>query len=427
MKAQFKNAIILTVVFCIALSIGLSGGVIIDRRLVAANGGTTQDTTVVGDLATYDLLSQAWNLIKNVYVDQSAASDTSLVYAGINGMVQSLGDTGHSRFMTPEELVQESNYTSGSYEGIGAQVTYENGQVIIAYPLEDSPAMKAGIQAGDIITAVDGVDMTGLTLDEVVSHVMGEAGTTVKLTVLRPATGQTLDIEIVREKIAVKNVTWSQIPGTTLAFVRVATFSSGVTDDLEKILESINDQNLTGIILDLRNNPGGLLPEAVTLASQFLGDGNVLLEKDASGTITPIAVSGNGLATEIPLVVLVNGGSASASEIVAGAIQDQKRAQLIGTTTYGTGTILNQFNLSDGSALLLATQEWLTPNGNTIWHTGIVPDITVDLPTDGILLSAEEIGGMTAEQLSATTDSQFLKALETLTQLVSGTDATTRS
>ncbi|MFN2226601.1 MAG: S41 family peptidase, partial [Anaerolineae bacterium] len=245
--------------------------------------------------------------------------------------------------------------------------------------------------------------------------IMGPAGTSVTLTVLNPDTGQTRDVTVTRARIDVQNVIWHQLPGTQVAHLRIVAFSQGVTDDLKKALAEIRRQGLEGIILDLRSNPGGLLDEAVGTASQFLAGGNVLLVKDAQGNTTPVPVQGGGVMTDIPLVVLINQGSASASEIVSGALQDAGRARLVGQTTFGTGTVLNQFDLSDGSALLLATEEWLTPEGRVIWHQGIAPDVEVALPANAspLLPMAEE--GLTAEQLQASDDAQLLKALELLT------------
>ena len=243
-----------------------------------------------------------------------------------------------------------------------------NGQVVIVAPIDGSPAQAAGVKAGDIIVKVDGVDLTGMSLSDVVSKVLGPAGTKVTITLQDPKTGAIRDVTITRAKINVKNVTWIMLPGTTIADVRIAGFSQGVTNDLRTALKQIQAQGATGIVLDLRNDPGGLLDEAIGVTSQFLGSGNVLLVKDAQGQEQAIPVRSGGLAVNIPMVVLVNQGTASAAEIVSGALQDAHRATVIGETTFGTGTVLNGFSLSDGSQILLATEEWLTPNGRVIWH-----------------------------------------------------------
>jgi carboxyl-terminal processing protease len=209
-------------------------------------------------------------------------------------------------------------------------------------------------------------------------------------------------------------VTWQQLPGTQIAHLRISAFSQGVTDDLEQALGEIRQQDLEGIILDLRSNPGGLLREAVGTTSQFLSGGNVLQVRDAQGNVEPIAVEEGGLAPDLPLVVLINQGSASASEIVSGALQDAERATLVGETTFGTGTVLNTFLLSDGSALLLATEEWLTPSGRVIWHQGIEPDVEVVLPDDATPLVPRLETDLSAGELRDSQDVQLLRALDLL-------------
>jgi carboxyl-terminal processing protease len=239
----------------------------------------------------------------------------------------------------------------------------------------------------------------------------------VQITLLDPVSGQQRDVTITRAHILLHNVTWNMLPGTTIAHVRIAEFSNGVSDDLIKTLGEINNQKATGLVLDLRNNPGGLLDEGVAVTSQFLKNGYVLQEKNASGEVKKIAVKSGGLATDIPMEVLINQGTASAAEIVSGALQDSGRAKLIGETTFGTGTVLNQFNLSDGSAILLATEEWLTPNGRVIWHQGIAPDIKITLSTNTTLLTPEEEKGMTQSQLQNSGDSQLLGAIQLLEKI----------
>ena len=206
------------------------------------------------------------------------------------------------------------------------------------------------------------------------------------------------------------------LPGTTIAHLRIAAFSQGVTNDLQAALKQIQARGATGIVLDLRNDPGGLLSEAVGVASQFLGDGDVLLVQNAQGQQQAIPVKSGGLAVNMPIVVLVNQGTASAAEIVAGAIQDAQRGTLVGDTTFGTGTVLNTFSLSDGSEILLATEEWLTPSGRVIWHHGIVPDESVTMSADINPLVPWAENGMTAAQLQTSQDAQLLKAIEELSQ-----------
>jgi len=394
------------------LAAGLAGGVVLDRQVLAKVA--PPDGVPPSAVSSFQLLAEAWNVIHQSYVDRPAIQAQALTYGAIGGMVDALGDTGHSRFLSPEMVQEQHSFTQGQFEGIGAYVEMKDGHVVIVAPMDGSPAQQAGLHPGDIILKVDGENVAGLPIDQVVSRIVGPAGTSVTLSILTPDTGQTRDVTLVRAEIALENVIWQQLPGTQIAHVRIVAFSKGVTADLQKALGEIRQQGLTGIILDLRSDPGGLLSEAVGTASQFLASGNVLLEKDAQGTITPVPVQDGGLAPDLPLVVLIDPGTASAAEIVSGALQDAGRAKLVGETTFGTGTVLNEFALSDGSALLLATEEWLTPQGRLIWHQGIAPDVQVTLPQGTSPLLPEAEAGMTPEQIQNSGDAQLLRALELL-------------
>ena len=347
-------------------------------------------------------------------MDRTAIEEQRLAYGAISGMVEALGDTGHSRFLSPEMMQAESQALSGDFEGIGAELTTKDGMPVVVSPMENSPAERAGIRAGDVIVAVDGEDTTGMALSNIIQRVRGPKGTTVVLSVLHEGDNQVTDIPIVRAKIPLINVSAHMIPGTQVLLVRIGSFSERVSDDLKTALQQGKVDGAQKIILDLRNSPGGLLDEAIAVASQFLGDGLVMQEQDAQGNRKPLAVKPGGVALDMPLVVLINQGTASAAEIVSGALQDQGRGQLIGQTTFGTGTVLNQFELDDGSALLLATRQWLTPNGRVIWHQGIEPDITVVLPMDVMLITPSRLRTMTPEEFQAAQDVQLQRALETL-------------
>ncbi|MEJ2736828.1 MAG: S41 family peptidase, partial [Anaerolineae bacterium] len=396
------------------LGVGLAGGIVLDRQVLARS--LPPDNVPADATPSFQLMAEAWNIINQSYVDRPAVQAQALTYGAVGGMVDALGDTGHSRFLSPEMVQAQHDFTNGQFEGIGAYVEMKDGHVVIVAPMDGSPAQQAGLQPGDVILKVDGEDVVGLPIDQVVGRILGPAGTSVTLTILTPETGQSREVTLVRAQIALQNLFWQQLPGTQIAHVRIVAFSKGVTDDLRQALGEIQQSGLTGIILDLRSNPGGLLSEAVGTASQFLVTGNVLLEKDAQGEITPVAVQEGGLAPTLPLVVLTDAGTASASEIVSGALQDAGRALLVGETTFGTGTVLNEFDLSDGSSLLLATEEWLTPEGRLIWHHGIVPDVQVALPQGTAPLLPQAEAGMTEEQVRNSGDAQLLRALELLDQ-----------
>ncbi len=406
---QRMRALSLLVLLVLVLGLGLTAGIVIDRQFFVPDPSIPSDASM-----NFGLIAEAWNSIQKVYVDRPAVDPQKLTYGAISGMVDALGDTGHSTFLTPDMLKEEQNFTKGQFEGIGALLEMKDGHATIVAPMDGSPAQKAGLKPGDVIIKVDGEDVAGLPLNEIVDRVLGPAGTKVTLTILDPQTNETNDVTITRAHIELHNVTWRMLPGTTIAHVRIAAFSQGVTTELKSALKAAQQQGATGLILDLRNDPGGLLNEAISVASQFLSNGNVMLEKNAQGETKPLPVKSGGVALDIPMVVLINNGTASAAEIVAGALQDASRATIVGETTFGTGTVLNQFKLSDGSALLLATEEWLTPKGRTIWHKGISPDIMVALQADSIPLIPETEQGMSTEQINNSGDGQLLKAIEIL-------------
>ncbi len=404
-----KRRLLIIVSLVVVLGLGVTGGIVLDRQVLNPSAYTPSSAGLDNQL-----IQAAYQTIQQQYVDRTAVQTQTLTYGAISGMVDALGDTGHSRFLSPQMLKAEHNALNGNFEGIGAEVQELNGHVAIVAPIDNSPAQQAGLRAGDVILKVDGTDVSGLPLNQVVQRILGPAGTKVTLTIATPSTGTTRDVTLTRAKITIHNVTWQQVPGTTIADVRIAEFSNGVSQDLQQALAEIKAQKLTGIVLDLRNNPGGLLSEAIGVVSQFIDKGSALEEQDASGKITPVPVTHQFPATDLPMTVLINQGSASAAEITAGALQDAGRATLIGETTFGTGTVLNDFNLPDGSALLLATQEWLTPNGRVIWHHGITPDDQVTLPATAQLLLPTAERSMTPAQVKASSDVQFLRALDKL-------------
>ncbi len=404
-----------------ALFLGLTAGVVLERAVLSRlTFAGIPDTGAPAQQVDMRLIEEAWNTINRIYVDREAIQGRELTYGAISGMVDALGDTGHSRFLSPEMVQAENSFTEGQFEGIGVEVQVENGQLTVVAPLDGSPAQKAGIEPGDVIEKVNGEEITGLPLEEVVSKIKGPAGTRVDLTVIKNDSGSAQDITLERARIPLDNVNWNPVPGTTVAYVRISAFTRGVGEELKKALQEAKNQHMQSVVLDLRNNPGGLLQEAVTVASQFLADGAVMQQKDASGDVSMLKVQPGGAATDLPLVVLINKGSASASEIVAGAMQDSRRASLVGETTFGTGTVLNQFNLSDGSALLLATQEWLTPAGRVIWHKGIEPDQPVSLGDGMFPLNPYSLQTMQPADVAASGDAQLLKALDLLGQPVAG-------
>jgi carboxyl-terminal processing protease len=361
------------------------------------------------------LIPEAWQTIQRHYVDRSAVGGRNLAHGAVAGMVAALGDVGHSVFLTPEMLKQVRQAARGRLHGVGLEVEMKDGRATVVAPLDHSPALQAGIKPGEVIVQVDGQSIEGWPLPEVATRISGPPGTAVALTLTDPGTGQQRTVSVERAEVTVQSVSWRPLPGTSIAHVRIAQFVQNTAQELRESLLQIEQAQVTGLILDLRNNPGGLLEAAVDVASQFLMGGNVLVIRTAQGKLQPVpVVPGSGKLAHLPMVVLLNGGSASGAEIVAGALKDARRATLVGETTFGTGTVLHEFRLSDGSALLLAVQEWLTPNGHSFWHKGIAPDVAVASKEGATLLSPRELGTMSRAQLEASDDVALLRAWELL-------------
>jgi carboxyl-terminal processing protease len=397
----------LVLVFSAGIGVGLLTSAVRDVAGSTPSPASSPGTT------TFGLIQEAWDTIHREYVGKDTLDDRALIYGAIRGMTEAVGDTGHTDFMTPEELAARNNSLSGSYVGIGVRIDQtDDGFPKIESVFKDSPAAKAGVKEGDVIVKVDDHDTKDQTIDDVASWVRGEAGTAVTIVVKADGTGPERSYEITRADVPIEAVSWTMVPGTTTALIKLEQFSSGSADDVKQTLKDAEAAGADRIILDLRGNPGGYVNEAVGVASQFLTKGLVFIERNAQGGETKHEVSPGGVATSLPLVLLVNGDTASSSEIVSGAIQDQKRGSIVGETTYGTGTVLGTFGLSDGSALRVGTVEWLTPDGRRIWHEGIAPDESVKLPDGAKVLTPDDVKDLTAKELKAATDAQLLKALE---------------
>lgn len=360
---------------------------------------------------------EAWDIVLTNFVDQDKIDFRRMTYGAIQGMLETLGDNNHTVFFDPDTARLQENALEGSFEGIGAHVSMENDQFTIISPIRGSPAETAGLLSGDIILAVDGVSTTGLPEWDVINRVRGPAGTSVVLTVLHVDADEPVDITIVRRRIEIKSVTWSRIPGTEIAYVQITQFAGDTNFELMHILQTINDESakdhtIRGILLDLRNNPGGYLHEAVRVGSQFLESGQTILhERDATGQIQTHTSFGKGFGRHLPMVVLINQGSASAAEILAGALQENGRAKLVGEVTLGTGTVLHPFTLSDGSVIRLGVTNWLTPKMNLIKNQGIQPDVRITQKASVQLVDATLLQQQTEQQPWSSADLQFNAAL----------------
>jgi carboxyl-terminal processing protease len=320
----------------------------------------------------------------------------AMIRGAIKGMVDSLGDP-YSAYLTPDEYRQGLQDLSGQFEGIGAEIGTLDAkgaksdcstlgpdcQLVIVSPIEGSPSEKAGLKAGDIITAVDGATLDGLTVDGARDKIRGKKGTEVTLTIVR-GTAKPRDVQVVRDVIISKEIITKDLASGTVGYIAVTGFSDNSATKFHDALQADLKAGKKKIILDLRGNPGGYVTAAKAIASEFIKDGPIFWEEDADGTQHETPAAGNGIATDdsIKLIVLVDKGSASASEIVAGALQDRKRATIVGETSFGKGTVQQWIQLQDGSALKLTIAKWRTPNKRWIHHVGIIPDVPVTTPTD---------------------------------------------
>jgi carboxyl-terminal processing protease len=359
---------------------------------------------------------QAWKLVHERFVGRNQLDDAKLVHGAIAGLVNALGDAGHTTYLSPQEWERMQTALQGHFEGVGATIGIRKQRPTILRPLPGSPAQKAGLKAGDVLLKVDDEDVAGQSLDRIVQRVRGPAGTQVRLTVLREDQSRPVELTITRARVDVPEVSWHMLPKEPVAHVALREFGTNADAQLREALTQARKDGARALILDLRGNHGGLKDQAVAVSGEFLPAGEVVfIEQDAQGHQTPVPVKDpGGAAGDLPVVVLVDEGTASAAEIFAGAMQDHGRAKLVGTKTFGTGTVLKSFRLEDGSAVLLAVDQWLTPKGREIWHQGITPDVEVDVPLTARLLLPEDEGDLDAAGLARSEDKQLLKALELL-------------
>lgn len=391
------------------LMLGLGGGFLGATLLNRPAAACPESAEVCQEFAVF---WEAWDLARDRYVEAESADTDEMTAGAVNGMLDTLGDSGHTRFLTAEEAREWDAQLRGSFEGIGAYIDVRDGQTMIVAPIEGSPAERAGLRAGDLILAVDGVSTRGWTVSDLQREVKGPQGTEVTLTIQHPDADAPVDVTITRSEVVVPSVSWRMLPDS-IAMVKLASFDEDAGRELKAALREAQDQGARAIVLDLRNNPGGLLDQAVEVASQFLPEGTtVLLEEDRDGEREATHARRGGAALNLPLVVLINEGSASSAEIVSGALQAAGRADLVGETTFGTGTVLTPYRLSDGSRLLLGTQQWLTPDGRQIRGQGIDPDEPVALPDEVAPLTPAEAAGMDAGALRESDDAQLARALE---------------
>lgn len=331
----------------------------------------------------FDPFWQSWDLVHDLYIDQPV-DDKLMMQGAIKGMMESLGDQ-HSSYLDPEQFRQSNMEIDGEYEGIGAWVDTTGEYLTIVSPMPGSPAEKAGLKPGDQIIGIDGEDMTGIDGSLVIRKVLGPAGTSLTLKIFREGEPEPFDVTLERARIVLPTVDYEMLEGN-IAYTKLYSFSENATQEFTAALSDLMDQEPVGLILDLRNNPGGVRDVAVEIASQFIGDGVIMYQAYGDGSRDTFEAVPGGLATEIPLVVLINEGSASGSEIVAGAIQDYDRGTVVGMVSFGKGSVQNWIPLDNEQGLIRVTiARWLTPNGRTIHDLGVEPDIEVDYTEEDFL------------------------------------------
>ncbi len=327
---------------------------------------------------------EAWDIVKTQYVEQPV-NEVEMMRGAIRGMLASLGDE-HTSYMDPDQYRQQSAPLQGEYEGIGAWVDITGDYLKIIAAMPGSPAEDAGLQPDDLVIAVDGEDMTGVDGNLVLRRILGPAGTEVTLTILRKSVAEPFDVKIKRAKIVIPSVQGEMLDDG-IAYVQLITFGDDTAKELNSTLKNLLAQKPKGLILDLRNNGGGYLNTAVEVVSEFIpADQVVLIEEFGDGTRETYKTTGQGIARDIPLVILVNEGTASAAEITAGAIQDYGRGKLVGTKTYGKGSVQNWIPLAnDQGAVRVTVARWLTPKERQINKVGIEPDVVVEFTEEDIL------------------------------------------
>ncbi|WP_160721131.1 S41 family peptidase [Bacillus sp. USDA818B3_A] len=338
--------------------------------------GKEKVVTVTPDRTEFNKLYEAFDTLKNGYYKD--VNQKKLINGAIDGMVQSLDDP-YSDYMSNDEAKSFHNSISSSFEGIGAEIQEKDGHIVIVSPIKGSPAEKAGLKPNDMVVSVNGKSLQGMNSTEAVTLIRGKKGTKVTLSIQRPGIEAPMTVPIVRDTIPIETV-YGEMVDKSIAKVQITSFSSNTSKELVSTLNDLQKKGMKGLVLDLRQNPGGLLDQAVSITSMFVPKGKVIVkEEDRNGKVKEIA-SENGGNPDLPLVVLIDKGSASASEIFAAAVKESAGVPLVGEKSFGKGTVQTAADFEDGSNLKYTIAKWLTPDGNWIHKKGIVPDVEVALP-----------------------------------------------
>lgn len=336
----------------------------------------------------FQLFWDTWDLVSSHYLDKKAIDPTKMFYGAIAGMVAAIGDP-YTVFLPPEAQKASKEELNGAFEGVGIQLGFKKDRrLTVIAPLEGTPAEKAGVKPQDLIVEIDGKDTTNITLPEAVKLIRGPKGSEVVLTIFREGENDTREIKLTRDTIVVKSVTIKieqTKSGKKIGLIKLSRFGERTEEEWNSGVSEVLSSGVSGIILDVRNNPGGLLEGAVFIGSEFLEGGDVALQENSKGEKHHFKVDRQGRILKLPMITLINKGSASASEIVAGALQDRKRARLVGEKSFGKGTIQEAEELPGGTGIHITTARWLTPNGRWVNDTeGLEPDLVVEIPNEEV-------------------------------------------
>jgi len=334
----------------------------------------------------FKLFWDTWDLVSRKYLDKKAIDSQKLFYGAISGMVSAIGDP-YTVFLPPEQQKSTREELNGSFEGVGIQLGFnKDKRLVVIAPLEGTPAESAGIKPEDVIVKIEQKDTLNISLPEAVRLIRGPKGTEVKLTIYRNGEEDTKEFKLTRDTIIVKSVTLKMDvtkSGKKVAIIKLSRFGERTEDEWNEAVSGVLSNGAGAVVLDMRNNPGGFLDGAVFISSEFLDGGDVVLQENYEGKKNSFKVNRQGKLLKLPTVVIINKGSASASEIVAGALQDRKRAKLIGVKSFGKGTIQEAEDLPGGTGIHITTARWLTPNGRWVNETeGLEPDVYVEVPEE---------------------------------------------
>ncbi len=363
-------------------------------------------------------IDEALRILAEHFVDRDALDAEALTEGAIRGITDALGDEGHTEFLTAEEYAAEREVLDGRVLGIGVLLDERSRDHEVIGVVDGSPADRAGLRSGDIIVSIDGQETSRLRLDDLAAMVRGAPGTSISIGVERPGEPSRLQFDIVRDSVAIDPASWARVPGSDVAVVRIVQFSTGAAARVREVVEAALADGTGGIVLDLRGNPGGLVAEALDVAAAFRDGGVAYQEVSRDGVVRKVRIpAGRTVAAEVPIVVLVDFGTASSAEILAAGLRDNDRAVLVGEPTFGTGTIVNTFALSDGSALNVGVSAWRTPAGLDVSREGLVPDYEVESVVGASPLRPADLADLSPQAFASSDDLALRRAVGLLEPL----------